>query len=83
MITPTVVEIDIRTVNQTAEAIRFADDYQDGFAGACHVTHEMSAGRKVMFIKNEGYSRVCLTNLQQTRDLITALEKAIKLGWVK
>lgn len=80
MITPTVVELDVRTVNQTVEAIRFADDYQNGFAGGCHVIKEPA---DIISIKNEGYSRVCITSIQHTRDLITALEKAIKLGWVK
>lgn len=81
MITPTVVELDVRTVNQKVEAIRFADDYQDGFAGACHIVKDPV--ESTIHIKNEGYSRVCLTSVQHTRDLITALEKAIKLGWVK
>jgi len=81
MITPTVVEMDVRTVNQKVEAIRFADDYQNGFAGACHVVNEPGAG--AISIKNEGYSRVTITSIQHARDLITALEKAIKLGWVK
>lgn len=81
MITPTVVELDIRTVNQKVEAIRFADDYQNGIAGACHVVHNSALG--VIDIKNEGYSRVAITNIQHARDLITALEKAIKLGWLK
>lgn len=81
MITPTVVELDIRTVHQKVEAIRFADDYQNGFAGACHVVHEPADG--LVYIKNEGYSRVALTSIQHARDLITALEKALKLGWLK
>lgn len=81
MITPTVVELDIRTVNQKVEAIRFADDYQNGFAGACHVVNEPAAD--CIYIKNEGYSRVCLTSIQHARDLVTAVEKAIKLGWLK
>lgn len=81
MITPTVVELDIRTVNQKVEAIRFADDYQNGYAGACHVVNDPF--HQVVYIKNEGYSRVTLTSIQHARDLITALEKSIKLGWLK
>lgn len=82
MITPTVTEIDIRKQFTDPQVIRFADDYQKQFAGACVLEQDpVQAG--VLYIKNEGYSRVGVASAEQACNLIKALERAIDLGWIK
>lgn len=82
MITPTVVELDVRENTPPPQVIRFADDYQNKFAGACVLVHD-EALQDVVHIKNEGYSRVALNSAESARSLIKALEQAIALGWLK
>lgn len=82
MITPTVVELDVRENTPPPQVIRFADDYQNKFAGACVLVHD-EALPEVVHIKNEGYSRVAINSAETARGLIAALEKAIELKWLK
>lgn len=69
---------DVRETREMIDEIHFADKSVVGYR-AYRVEQD---GDNTMFIA-DGCACVTLESVEHTRNLIKALEEAIKLGWVK